>query len=212
MMTKQPQSGHSSRNRHLCAQPGHRGVITTLVETSIQNFASVDRVRSSTERSFFNIAVACTILGGLVACGSSSSNPTPELNSRATATHSLGADVQEVGVDSDAGASVRKGVAERDWSDRHNRSAPDQLAPSTAKTNEDNSSPTPNIPHSIASELASPNPRTRYDALNYWETKGTQASIDPVFEAMEDEDPSVRAKATAIIEQRWEAEQELERG
>jgi len=211
-MTKQPRSRDSSRYRHNCAQPGRRGVITTLVETSIQNFDLVDRVRSSTERSFFNIVVACTILTGLVACGSSSSNPTPELNSRATATHSLSADVQGVGVGSDAGASVGKGVAERDSSDRHDQSAPDQLAPSTAKTNEDNSSPTPNIPHSIASELASPNPRARYDALNYWETKGTQASIDPVFEAMEDEDPSVRAKATAIIEQRWEAEQERERG
>jgi HEAT repeat protein len=115
-------------------------------------------------------------------------------------------------VDSDAGASVGGGVAEKDWSDRHNQSALDQPSPSSGKTTGDNSAPTPNIPHRIASELASPNPRVRYDALNYWETKGTQASIDPVFEAMEDEDPFVRAKATTIIEQRWEAEQERERG
>ncbi len=36
--------------------------------------------------------------------------------------------------------------------------------------------------------------------------------LDPVFEAMEDDDPAVRAKATAIVEQYWAREQEREKG
>ncbi|HSL05655.1 MAG TPA: hypothetical protein VK901_19195 [Nitrospiraceae bacterium] len=68
--------------------------------------------------------------------------------------------------------------------------------------------PVPSIPDSIAKDLGSPDARARYRALDHWETKGTQAPLDPVFEAMEDEDEAVRAKATAIIEQQWAIEHE----
>jgi hypothetical protein len=47
-------------------------------------------------------------------------------------------------------------------------------------------------------------------ALDHWTAKDTTASLDPVFEALEDENEAVRAKATAIIEQHWAAEQEKE--
>lgn len=59
------------------------------------------------------------------------------------------------------------------------------------------------IPSSVANDLASPEARDRYRALDYWEAKDRKAPLDPVFEAMEDEDPAVRAKATAIVEQYW---------
>lgn len=64
------------------------------------------------------------------------------------------------------------------------------------------------IPLSVAKDLQSPEGRDRYRALDYWEAKDSQAPLDPVFEAMEDDDPAVRAKATAIVEQYWAAEQE----
>ncbi len=67
------------------------------------------------------------------------------------------------------------------------------------------------IPFSIVKDLHSLDARDRYRALDHWETKGSQAALDHVFEALEDEDEAVRAKAEAIVEQRWEAEQEKER-
>ena len=67
------------------------------------------------------------------------------------------------------------------------------------------------IPQTIINDLTSPDARVRYRALDHWEDKGSKAPLDPVFEAMEDEDPAVRAKATAIVEQYWEAEQEQEK-
>ncbi len=70
--------------------------------------------------------------------------------------------------------------------------------------------PMPSIPTEVAKGLDSPDARARYRALDYWETKGNQAPLDPVFEAMEDEDPAVRAKATTIVEERWKEEQKKE--
>lgn len=67
------------------------------------------------------------------------------------------------------------------------------------------------IPLSVAKDLQSPEGRDRYRALDYWEAKDSKAPLDPVFEAMEDDDPAVRAKATAIVEQYWAAEQEREK-
>jgi hypothetical protein len=112
---------------------------------------------------------------------------------------------------STASATEDEGMAGRDSSSQRNQPAPDQPAQSGPKADEGNSSPVLNIPNSIANDLGSPNPRARYDALHYWETKGTRAPLDPVFEVTEDEDPAVRAKAMAIIEQYWAAKQERER-
>jgi len=67
------------------------------------------------------------------------------------------------------------------------------------------------IPLSVEKDLQSPEARDRYRALDYWEAKDSKAPLDPVFEAIEDDDPAVRAKATAIVERYWEAEQEREK-
>jgi hypothetical protein len=72
--------------------------------------------------------------------------------------------------------------------------------------------PVPSIPDSIAKDLGSPYARDRYRALDHWEAKDSKAPLDPLFEAMEDEDEAVRAKATAIVEKYWAAEQEREKG
>jgi hypothetical protein len=148
----------------------------------------------------------------LIGCGSSTSDPAPGLDSRAAAAQGPAVGAQSAGQASNAGASLRGGSAERDGSGQYDRSGTDQPEQSAGKPDGSAPSPALNIPDTIAKDLGSPNPSARYRALDYWETKGTQASMDPVFEAMEDEDPSVRAKAAAIIEQRWEAEQERERG
>lgn len=77
---------------------------------------------------------------------------------------------------------------------------------------EDHASPSDSsIPETIANDLTSPDARTRYRALDHWDAKDSKAPLDQVFEAMEDEDEAVRAKATAIVEQYWAAEEEKER-
>lgn len=68
--------------------------------------------------------------------------------------------------------------------------------------------PASSIPPSVEKDLQSLEARDRYRALDYWEAKDSKAPLDPVFEAIEDDDPAVRAKATAIVEQYWAAEQE----
>lgn len=66
----------------------------------------------------------------------------------------------------------------------------------------------PSLPQSVAKDLTSPDAGTRLRALDYWESKATTAPLDPVFEALEDENEVVRAKATEIVEQQWVREHE----
>lgn len=68
------------------------------------------------------------------------------------------------------------------------------------------------IPEIVAQSLDSPDARARLTALDHWNVKGGNAPLDPVFEALEDEDEDVREKATAIVEQRWAEEQKREQG
>lgn len=70
----------------------------------------------------------------------------------------------------------------------------------------------PGVPDKVVRDLGSADPRDRFRALEHWNVKGGTAPLDPVFEAMEDEDEGVRAKATAIVEQRWAEEQKKEEG
>lgn len=69
----------------------------------------------------------------------------------------------------------------------------------------------PGVPEPVLKDLASQDPYSRLRALDHWTTKSTTASFDPVFEAMEDQDQAVRARATAIVEQQWAIEQEKEK-
>ncbi len=66
------------------------------------------------------------------------------------------------------------------------------------------------IPDAVAKDLGSSDARDRYRALDYWEKKDNKAPIDPIFDAMEDDDPSVRAKAAAILKQYTEAGEDRE--
>jgi hypothetical protein len=78
------------------------------------------------------------------------------------------------------------------------------------QVNDPRSPPESSISQTITNDLNSPDARVRYRALDHWEETDSTPPLDLVFEAMEDEDPAVRAKATAIVEKQWEAEQEQE--
>jgi hypothetical protein len=88
-----------------------------------------------------------------------------------------------------------------------NAGSSNQRNPLAGKDDENNQPQPPALPESIAKDLASQDARDRFRALNHWEEKGgAKTPLDSVFEAMEDEDEAVRAKAEAIVEQRWAAE------
>jgi hypothetical protein len=212
MMTRRSRSCESSQYRDGCDSPDHRFVAYSLAYAPTHNPNAPHRVHHSIRRVFLNAAAACALVSILIGCGSSTSDPAPGLDSRAAVTPGPDVGAQGAGQASNAGASLRGGSAEKDGSGQHYRLASDQPEQSAGKPDGGAPSPALNIPETIAKDLGSPNPSTRYRALDYWQTKETQAPLDPVFEAIEDEDPAVRTKATAIIEQYWAAEQERERG
>ncbi len=74
-----------------------------------------------------------------------------------------------------------------------------------------NANSVPLIPDLITKDLNSPDASVRLRAMSHWGSKETSAPLDPLFEAMDDEDPAVQAKAIEIIERYWAAEQERER-
>ena len=157
------------------------------------------------ERRLGLVVAACVLLMGPTGCGSSSSDSAPGLSSRPTVTNGTGA------VAPRTAEATRTG--ERSGGDRSSqgdRTADQPVAAEQAGAR--NPLPAPTIPDTVAKDLASPDARDRYHALDYWEAKDSKAPLDPVFEAMEDDDPAVRAKATAIAEQYWAAEQEREKG
>jgi len=61
------------------------------------------------------------------------------------------------------------------------------------------------IPEEVAKGLGSENARDRLRALDHW-AKDKKASMDPVFDMAEDDDPEVRAKAEAIIDKYLDSE------
>jgi len=66
------------------------------------------------------------------------------------------------------------------------------------------------LPAWIAQDLDAPEVSVRLQALDMWAQQGTQAPLDPLVVALDDEDDGVRAKAIAIIERNWAVEQEAE--
>lgn len=66
------------------------------------------------------------------------------------------------------------------------------------------------LPVWMAQALDAPDVSVRLQALDKWAKLGTQASLDPLVVALDDENDDVRNKAMAIIEERWAEEQETE--
>lgn len=138
------------------------------------------------------------LLAGVAGCGPASSDNGPNLKQRASAEGSAAGNSSASGTIS---TSVGNSASQGDG-------LPSKPGTTNLKTDETDKSPVPGIPTAIAKDLDSPDARLRLRALDHWETKGAKAPLDPVFEALEDEDDAVRAKATAIIEQRWAADKE----
>ena len=146
-----------------------------------------------------SLVVCCVLLQGVVGCGAPSSDK-PAKSESHEGTGKV--EVRAENARQINGKPGREGAQS---------TAPTGSIGATPQESESASSIPPNVPPAIAMDLASPDARTRYRALDYWDNKGNQASLDPVFEAMEDDDPAVRAKATAIVEQYYATEQERER-
>ncbi|MDO8356924.1 MAG: HEAT repeat domain-containing protein [Nitrospirota bacterium] len=66
------------------------------------------------------------------------------------------------------------------------------------------------MPVWIAQALEDPDASVRLLALDKLAQQGSQAPLEPLIVALDDEDDGVRTKAMAIIEQNWEAEQQGE--
>ena len=201
----------------------------SLVKRIVSNEQPRDRSSWLFALRCWLVAAGCSLLVGLAGCGPASSDNAPSLESRASVdglskqsplpgNNSLTPVTQTVspvplasvnGTGSSSGTSIVPGGDNIGQGDKLSKPA----AMSNVETDGRDKLPVPGIPESIAKGLDSPDARSRLQALDHWEKKGVkQPSLDPVFEALEDEDDAVRAKATAIIEQQWAIEHERERG
>lgn len=148
----------------------------------------------------------CVSFMWMVGCGAPSSDKVPGQESRAAIAGS-----NQSATPQNINQRINRPGLLQDVSQAENTGGSNQQNPLAGKDDENNRQQSPKLPESIAKDLDSPDARDRFRALNHWEAKDSKASLDPVFEAMEDEDEAVRAKATAIVEQRWAAEHEREK-
>ena len=159
-------------------------------------------------RSAWLTVLFCSVMAG---CGSPASDKPASLGARSQAG-GLAASGPSQG-ESPSGASrtsdTQTGLPKGSEATRGANTSATAL---TGEPDERDGTLVPGLPESIAKDLGSPDARDRLRALDHWGTEGTTAPLDPVFEAMEDEDEAVRARATAIVEQSWAAEQEREQG
>lgn len=163
-----------------------------FVRSIVQDHRAAMQIDCSLRNVFFIVVVLC---GG---CGSSVSDGAVSGSSPSTVSTGQ---VEQIGNPTSSTISrVTTPVNKIEHGDSkataveqaENRSLPSELS----------------IPPSIAKDLSSPDARDRYRALDHWEAKNSKAPLDLVFEAMEDDDPAVRARAAAIVEQYFMKQQE----
>ena len=161
------------------------------------------------------------LLAGLTACGPASSDNAPSLESRASgvggsAVRGTGQGgkpgITPISSGNETGSVSGKGTVPGGDNIGQGDKLSNLAGTPNVETDGRDKLPVPGIPESIAKGLDSPDVRDRLQALDHWEKKGSKASLDPLFEALEDENEAVRAKATAIIEQQWVIERERKRG
>lgn len=170
-------------------------------------------VACSRDQDLFTVVVArglitagCLSLLWTVGCGAPPSDKVPGQESRAAIAGS-----NQSATSQNINQRINRPGLLPDVSQAENTGSSNQRNPLAGKDDENNQQQSPELPASIAKDLDSPDARDRFRALNHWEAKDSKAPLDPVFEAMEDEDEAVRAKATAIVEQRWAAEHDREK-
>jgi len=159
------------------------------------------------------------LLAGLAGCGSASSDNAQNIGPRvgvsgptARGTGQGGkTDATPISSGNEAGSVSGRGTISGGNSIGQEDKLTKSVDTADVETDGQNKVTIPGIPESIAKGLDSPDVRDRLRALEHWEKKGPKAPLDPVFEALEDENEAIRAKATSIIEQQWAIERERER-
>ncbi len=167
-------------------------------------------------RSCTAMLLSLMLLAGLAGCGPTSSDNAPSFESRASVggPAARGAGQAEKGSKPLAASGIETGFVsgKNRVPGGDNIGQEDKLSKPAGTANVESDGrdklPVPGIPESIAKALDSPDARVRLQALDHWEKKGSKVPLDPLFEALEDENDAVRAKATAIIEQQWAIERE----
>lgn len=146
------------------------------------------------------LVAGCLLLAGTAGCGS------PVSDNPANARLGAGSSKPEDRTGAAQSRTVKSG---------QNDPAPSKVADSIGAMPSQTAIPRDvddrlNIPDSVAKGLGSSDARDRYRALDYWEKKDSKAPMDPVFDALADDDPAVRDKAAAIIDKLVEAGEERE--
>ena len=154
-------------------------------------------------------AIGCSLLIGL-GCGPSGSDNAPSLDARAS-----GEKASTASSTSDHGAGSPTGketvpAAGKPQSKSAGTPIVETPEDKKLKSLEDKKSAALPVPDSITKDLGSPDASQRLQALDYWAKQGTKAPLDPLLEALEDEDKGVRMKAAKIAEQHWGIKQELD--
>jgi len=151
------------------------------------------------------------VLAGLAGCGPASSDKSQNLGPRASSAGESLLSKQGSSIGSTSGVEPISG---RNSTSQGEKLQSQSVGTTDSKTGGRDQPPAPSIPDipdSVAKDLASPYVDVRLRALDHWEAKKTTAPLDLVFEALEDEDEAVQAKATEIVEKRFAAEQGRER-
>lgn len=158
------------------------------------------------------LLLSLMLLAGLAGCGPASSDNAPNLGPRASVSGLSPASPVPLASENGTGSASGRGTAPGgDNTSQGDRQLSTPAGTPNGKTDGRDTSPAPiipGIPDSITKDLDSPDARVRLRALNYWAASETTASLDPLFVAMDDEDATVRAKATEIIERHWALAQE----
>ena len=158
------------------------------------------------------LAVGCALLAGLAGCGPGGSGNSPTLEARASAAKAAttSPSTQENGAGSASGKETvpagDKSLSKSAGTANNTETAEDKKI----KAVEEKKSAALPVPDAITRDFESPYPRIRLLALDYWATQGTKAPLDPLLEALEDDDDEVRTKAAKIAEEKWGIKQELD--
>lgn len=157
------------------------------------------------------VAVGCLLLVGQIGCGPGGSSNAPGLEARASGGKvSASPSTQENGVGSPAGKGTVPGEDKSPSKSTGTPKSIETVEDKKIKAVEDKKSAALPIPDSITKDLGSPDASQRLRALDYWMAQGTKAPLDPLLEALEDEDEQVRTKAAKIAEEKWGIKQELD--
>jgi len=162
----------------------------------------LSNVVSRLSRPYLTVLLSLMLLAGLTGCGQAGSGNTPGLEARSSTSGSAGQGGKTL-IPADQGD---KPLAKSAVTPDNSATVEDKKI----KSVEEKKSAALPVPDAIARDFESPYARIRLQALDYWATQGTKAPLDPLLEALEDEDEEVRTKAAKIAEEKWGIKQELD--